>query len=95
MYSRFFWNLDNVKPPLLFMAQALEMCLMGYKFVVLDSAFLVHRPGLRTVAYSSNDSSVKWRRPFVAYNENATKVIYDELRRKYPGAFKRGMCLSE
>ncbi|CAG0915900.1 unnamed protein product [Notodromas monacha] len=74
------------------MSQVLEMCLVGYKFVVLDSAFLVHRPGLRTVSYMSNDPSVKWRHPLIAYNKNITEVIHEELKAKYSGAFRRGMC---
>jgi N-acetyllactosaminide beta-1,3-N-acetylglucosaminyltransferase len=77
------------------MSQALEMCLIGYRFVVLDSAFLVHRPGVRAVMHTSNQPSEKRRQPFIKHNNNVTKIIHEEFKIKYPGAFKRGKCIQD
>ncbi|XP_072384109.1 beta-1,4-glucuronyltransferase 1-like [Diabrotica undecimpunctata] len=60
------------------MLQMLEMCLMEYKFVILDGAFLVHWPGMK-----KQKEDEPWRKPFVKQNSDEYKKILTNLLKKY------------
>ncbi|XP_060531163.1 beta-1,4-glucuronyltransferase 1-like [Cylas formicarius] len=62
------------------MPQMLELCLQGYKFVVLDGAFLVHWPGIK----KSNSYYAQWRSRFVEINRRQYDLILKNLSRRYP-----------
>ncbi|KAF2883230.1 hypothetical protein ILUMI_22945, partial [Ignelater luminosus] len=49
--------------------QAYAMCLLRYSFLILDNAFLVHRPGIK----QSNPKEKKWRQKYV----NATEKLLE------------------
>nr|CAH7749853.1 unnamed protein product [Callosobruchus chinensis] len=62
------------------MLQMLEMCLIGYKFVILDGAFLVHWPGMK----KTKNKDEKWREEYVKANANEYHIILRNLTAKYP-----------
>ncbi|XP_044748829.1 beta-1,4-glucuronyltransferase 1-like [Coccinella septempunctata] len=47
------------------MPQMLQMCLLNYRFVILDNAFLVHWPGIKGRHKRTNDG---WRTPYIKRN---------------------------
>ncbi|KAJ8969235.1 hypothetical protein NQ317_008121 [Molorchus minor] len=57
----------------------LEMCLIGYKFVILDGAFLVHWPGIKKTKILEET----WRSDFVTENTMEYKNILTQLAMKY------------
>ncbi|KAF2897180.1 hypothetical protein ILUMI_08995 [Ignelater luminosus] len=58
--------------------QAYTMCLLNYTFLVLDNAFLVHRPGIK------RGGSRGWRGYYMAQTHNLLKrVIVPELHNLY------------
>ncbi|GJQ65399.1 hypothetical protein Trydic_g7509 [Trypoxylus dichotomus] len=64
------------------MTQMLEMCLIGYKFVILDGAFLVHWPGIKR---KSMDMRIRnrWRSPYLLQNSRQYSFIINKLFNKY------------
>jgi hypothetical protein len=64
------------------MTQMLEMCLIGYQFVILDGAFLVHWPGIKKEKHKFNLKN-SWRMSFQQQNSKQYSKIIKELRRKY------------
>ncbi|XP_064460163.1 beta-1,4-glucuronyltransferase 1-like [Ornithodoros turicata] len=60
-------------------AQGYEMCLMGYKFNIIDNAFLVHAPGIKTIVASE----AKRRAAFVKVNYIYHDRLMNELKKKY------------
>ncbi|GLV35359.1 uncharacterized protein CBL_01491 [Carabus blaptoides fortunei] len=64
------------------MTQMVEMCLIGYKFVILDGAFLVHWPGIKR---RTTESKVRnaWRKPHQRQNTKQYDVIINYLASKY------------
>lgn len=64
------------------MTQMLEMCLMGYSFVILDGVFLVHWPGIKRKTYDMRLSN-KWRSPFLVKNSRQYNNIVHNLAHKY------------
>lgn len=60
----------------------LEMCLIGYQFVILDGAFLVHWPGIKKEKHKFNLKN-SWRMSFQQQNSKQYSKIIKELRRKY------------
>lgn len=67
--------------------QMLEMCLIGYRFVILDGAFLVHWPGIKKKKTTEGE---KWRSKFIKANSNTYQKILKNLTSKYPSG--RSMC---
>ncbi|CAL1265363.1 unnamed protein product [Larinioides sclopetarius] len=61
------------------MSQMFELCLLDYDFYVLDNAFLVHAPGIKTL------SSVDQRRraPFMYKNNAVHNKLLAQMRKKY------------
>lgn len=57
----------------------LEMCLIGYKFVILDGAFLVHWPGIKR----KSKHKEKWRIPYEQENVRQYNKILKQLSAKY------------
>lgn len=62
------------------MLQMLEMCLAGYKLVILDGAFLVHWPGIKRA--KRTDES--WRTPYVNINQGYYDNLFQNISKKYP-----------
>ncbi|XP_055931430.1 beta-1,4-glucuronyltransferase 1-like isoform X2 [Argiope bruennichi] len=61
------------------MSQMFELCLLDYDFYVLDNAFLVHAPGIKTL------SSVDQRRraPFMYKNNAVHNKLLAQMKKKY------------
>ena len=54
------------------------MCVLDYDFMILDNAFLIHRPGIKTAsAVTSNSNTVKEQQKFI------TKHVLPELKQLY------------
>lgn len=62
-------------------SQMLEMCLMGYRFVILDGAFLVHWPGIKR--NKKQNRSPHWDKNARQYNAIANRLFY-----RYPQSVK-------
>ncbi|XP_064460656.1 beta-1,4-glucuronyltransferase 1-like [Ornithodoros turicata] len=61
------------------MAQSYQLCLMGYDFNIVDNAFLVHAPGIKTIVASEE----KRRAPFVKVNNMHHARLMNNLKSKY------------
>jgi len=59
------------------MTQGYLLCVMDYDFLILDNAFLVHRPGIKTLQEA--------RRPLDESKNSKliNKIIFPELKQKY------------
>ncbi|KAK4887710.1 hypothetical protein RN001_003981 [Aquatica leii] len=64
------------------MTQMLEMCLMGYRFLILDGAFLVHWPGIKRKSPEMKNRQ-KWRYPYQLWNSRQYSAIVKNLSNKY------------
>lgn len=64
----------------------LEMCLMGYKFVILDGGFLVHWPGIKKKAILRSKN--KHRTIEEIRNSRQYKAISNDLVNKYHSDIK-------
>ncbi|EFA02383.1 beta-1,4-glucuronyltransferase 1 isoform X2 [Tribolium castaneum] len=64
------------------MTQMLEMCLIGYQFIILDGAFLVHWPGIKKEKHTFYVQN-SWRMSFQQENSKHYSRIIKELRSKY------------
>lgn len=62
------------------MLQMLEMCLIGYKFVILDGPFLVHWPGIKKTKTKDGEA---WRDEFIKKNSAEYQKILQILSKKY------------
>lgn len=56
------------------------MCLIGYKFVILDGAYLVHWPGMKKTKTNQGE---KWRQAFIKENTKEYQKILKQLITKY------------
>ncbi|XP_066146328.1 beta-1,4-glucuronyltransferase 1-like isoform X2 [Euwallacea fornicatus] len=61
------------------MLQMLEMCLAGYKLIVLDGAFLVHWPGIKMAKRKDEP----WRLPYVKQNQKSYNKLLNNITKKY------------
>ncbi|KAF7994856.1 hypothetical protein HCN44_004328 [Aphidius gifuensis] len=68
------------------MAQMLEMCLMNYRLIILDGAFLVHSPGIKrkSIKSSLHDSTYNFIRTQEKYNSRIYQILTRKLLKKYP-----------
>ncbi|XP_015514841.2 beta-1,4-glucuronyltransferase 1 [Neodiprion lecontei] len=66
------------------MAQMLEMCLLSYRLVVLDGAFLVHAPGVKRRPTSIDNRREAWRRPYERRNSRIYQSVVRRLQKQYP-----------
>lgn len=57
-----------------------HMCLSGYKFVILDRAFLVHSPGIKR----KSPKVSKWRKPHEQKNMKLYIGITQDTLSKFP-----------
>lgn len=60
-------------------SQAFEMCLMDYDFMVLDNAFLIHRPGIKTV---KNNPTKPQQKLVNETNKFIASVIKPDIKKK-------------
>ncbi|CAB3379391.1 Hypothetical predicted protein [Cloeon dipterum] len=68
------------------MTQMDQMCLEGYKFVILDRAFLVHSPGIKR---KSSPVVSKWRKPHEQRNMKLYISITQNLLKQYKNPNQR------
>lgn len=62
------------------MTQGYQLCVMDYDFLILDNAFLIHRPGIKTQKVNlSNTDKAK----VSAQNDFIRRVIMPELKQLY------------
>ncbi|KAH6934016.1 hypothetical protein HPB50_019483 [Hyalomma asiaticum] len=66
------------------MSHSYELCLRGYNFHILDNAFLVHAPGIKTVRASYDMR----RTPFVRKNEVRDALMRRHLWHRHPAFAK-------
>ena len=62
------------------MTQGYQLCVMDYDFNILNNAFLIHRPGIKT-AKSSKTQIDKVK--VAAQNDFIKKIIMPELKQLY------------
>eukprot|EP00095_Tigriopus_kingsejongensis_P011300 maker-scaffold14_size734282-snap-gene-3.18 protein:Tk11300 transcript:maker-scaffold14_size734282-snap-gene-3.18-mRNA-1 annotation:"n-acetyllactosaminide beta- -n-acetylglucosaminyltransferase-like" len=65
------------------MSQMVELCLHNYKFVILDNAFLVHKPGIKVKTSDDGTKQEPWRLKFVARNSQVYETLMRDLSKKY------------
>ncbi|XP_024869548.1 beta-1,4-glucuronyltransferase 1-like [Temnothorax curvispinosus] len=66
------------------MAQMFEMCLLNYRLIVLDGAFLVHTPGIKRKARKINIATQEFFRPHERRNANIYQRVIKHLIKRYP-----------
>lgn len=62
------------------MAQGYKLCLKNYQFHILDNAFLIHRPGIKTKKTLHSAINLK---KISAQNELLKKTIFPEIKKLY------------
>lgn len=65
------------------MTQMHELCLMSYNLAILDTAFLIHKPGIKEPPKAGQRNPELWRKPFIQKNIEVYEDIMSELRSKY------------
>ncbi|KAJ8678984.1 hypothetical protein QAD02_014771 [Eretmocerus hayati] len=67
------------------MTQMLEMCLIGYRLIILDGAFLVHRPGIKRRPATQNEDAVsEIQRAHERQNSHIYQQVAHRLLKQYP-----------
>ncbi|XP_011333236.1 beta-1,4-glucuronyltransferase 1 isoform X2 [Ooceraea biroi] len=66
------------------MAQMFEMCLLNYRLVVLDGAFLVHTPGIKRKTRKINATVQEFFRPHERRNARIYQRVIKRLIKRYP-----------
>ncbi|XP_043501473.1 beta-1,4-glucuronyltransferase 1-like isoform X2 [Polistes fuscatus] len=66
------------------MAQMFEMCLLNYRLVVLDGAFLVHTPGIKRKPQSVSVARQEFLRPHEKRNAKLYQRVVKRLLAQYP-----------
>ncbi|XP_023704143.1 beta-1,4-glucuronyltransferase 1 isoform X2 [Cryptotermes secundus] len=64
------------------MTQMNEMCLKGYRFIILDGAFLVHVPGIKRKSEITMERTA-WRHPHERHNIEMYHSITAKMMSKY------------
>lgn len=62
------------------MTQMHELCLEDYKFAILDTAFLLHRPGIKR---HKDKSKEELRSPHIKKNSMVYAEIMAEMRERF------------
>jgi len=62
------------------MTQMHELCLEGYNFAILDTAFLLHRPGIKK---HKDKSQEDLRLQFIKQNSLFYAEIMNEMRKRF------------
>lgn len=57
------------------MTQMHELCLMNYDLAILDTAFLIHKPGIKEPPKPGQKNSELWRKPYM----NKNYEVYDQI----------------
>ena len=60
--------------------QGYQLCVMDYDFLILNNAFLIHRPGIKTAKSSSSHID---KAKVGAQNDFIKKIIMPELKQLY------------
>lgn len=66
------------------MTQMFEMCLLNYRLVVLDGAFLVHTPGIKRKSQVANAAREEFFRPHERRNAKLYQRAIKRLLAQYP-----------
>ncbi|KAK0083154.1 hypothetical protein PV325_009239 [Microctonus aethiopoides] len=66
------------------MAQMLEMCLMNYRLIILDGAFLVHSPGIKRKVSKLNLLKNNLQQNYEMQNTRLYQIITRRLLKQYP-----------
>ncbi|XP_018362596.1 PREDICTED: beta-1,4-glucuronyltransferase 1-like isoform X2 [Trachymyrmex cornetzi] len=66
------------------MAQMFEMCLLNYRLVVLDGAFLVHTPGIKRKTHKINAATQEFFRSHERRNARIYQRVIKRLIKRYP-----------
>ncbi|KAG5317098.1 B4GA1 glucuronyltransferase, partial [Acromyrmex heyeri] len=66
------------------MTQMFEMCLLNYRLVVLDGAFLVHTPGIKRKARKINTAIQEFFRSHERRNARIYQHVIKRLIKRYP-----------
>ncbi|XP_032683457.1 beta-1,4-glucuronyltransferase 1-like [Odontomachus brunneus] len=66
------------------MAQMFEMCLLNYRLVVLDGAFLVHTPGIKRKTRKISVATQEFFRPHERRNARIYQRVIKRLIKQYP-----------
>lgn len=66
------------------MAQMFEMCLLNYRLVVLDGAFLVHTPGIKRKTHKLISATQEFFRPHERRNARIYQRVTKHLIKQYP-----------
>ncbi|KAK2574942.1 hypothetical protein KPH14_008707 [Odynerus spinipes] len=66
------------------MTQMFEMCLLNYRLVVLDGAFLVHTPGIKRKSQVANAARQEFLRPHERKNAKLYQRVIKRLLAQYP-----------
>ena len=66
------------------MSQMHELCLLDYRFAILDTAYLIHKPGIkRKKLHTVQSADEKWRTPFVKANDKVYVQLMRDFKTKY------------
>ncbi len=60
--------------------QGYQLCVLDYEFMILDNAFLIHRPGIKT---KTDNLSQTQKNKVAAQNTLISKTIIPELKKLY------------
>lgn len=61
-----------------------EMCLLNYRLVVLDGAFLVHTPGIKRKTHKLISATQEFFRPHERRNARIYQRVTKHLIKQYP-----------
>ena len=64
----------------LILFQGYQLCVLDYDFMILNNAFLIHRPGIKTAKSSSSHID---KGKVAAQNDFIKKIIMPELKQLY------------
>ena len=74
------YPLSIYSPPPILIFQGYQLCVLDYDFMILNNAFLIHRPGIKTAKSSSSHID---KAKVAAQNDFIKKIIMPELKQLY------------
>ncbi|XP_033342144.1 beta-1,4-glucuronyltransferase 1 [Megalopta genalis] len=66
------------------MTQMFEMCLLNYRLVILDGAFLVHTPGIKRKTVKVDVAKQEFLKPHERRNARVYQRVIKQLLKQYP-----------
>jgi hypothetical protein len=69
---------------LILLVQMFEMCLMNYRLIILDGAFLVHTPGIKRKPTDDQQSVSELQLAYERQNARIYQRVTRSLLQKYP-----------